>query len=459
MSTDVGTFTHKENALCGAEAGAAGFQRILLVDLHCPAADWAAAGIEKLYRGQRGSLLVCRDKELADRRFPGRPALVRTQGFNLELATQADRIVFAFRDVRDALASLDQYVKVAPTAALANKLIASAKAWEHWATLSLRHETVCAEPKATLAEIARHLGLEAKISDSLLKQIDPLLKPSQGEVGCVHAGIGTYAKRLPDAVLHAIEVTHGEWLRRHGYTCAADPAPAKPLTVVQGFEGDQKLLKLLSDVGFRPRVILDVGASNGPWSFTCAQVFPYAIYYLGEPLPNYRSNLMVPNDGKQWHYMNLALGPDDRELQMTVPDEKFGTYGSTALEFNREVKGDVVSVAQRSVNSLLAEGKMRVPDLMKIDVQGYELHVMEGADQLWGKTEIFILETSLYQFWENGPSLLDVMNYFDRRGYTLFDFAGEFRSSRNGTLQQADLVFVNKKGALVRQLGSKTFDR
>ena len=43
---------------------------------------------------------------------------------------------------------------------------------------------------------------------------------------------------------------------------------------------DQDLFTLLKNFGYQPKVIFDVGASNGTWSYNISQVYSDANYYF-----------------------------------------------------------------------------------------------------------------------------------------------------------------------------------
>lgn len=440
-----------------AETAPSTAQRILLVDLYNPAGDWAAKCVVALLGStEPAPTWMGWANELPDGRFPTMRSLVRAHEFQADLAEQADVVLFFYRDVRDALASIQQYLKVQPTFELAANLIETAQSWEQVADLSLRFETIRQRPEEALQQIATALSLPTTDVPLVASMLVTQLTPDPDADDCVHVPIGAYRNILAKPIADAIKLGHGAWLEAHGYTCNEKPGPSTPaLAAVPGFEDDQAKLLLLQKLGFTPGAIVDVGASNGPWSWTCAKVFPDSKYFLFEALPQYSRNLMVPNDRRQWHYHSLALGPTDGEIAMTVPEGEHGCYGSSALEFGKPM-GQTVAVQQRRIDGLLAEGQLSMPDLVKIDVQGYELHVLSGAEQLWGNTEVFIIETSLYRYWKDAPSINHVINYFDARGYCLFDIAGEFRA-RNGSLSQLDLIFVKKKGRLVSSMGVQPF--
>jgi FkbM family methyltransferase len=49
-----------------------------------------------------------------------------------------------------------------------------------------------------------------------------------------------------------------------------------------------------------------------------------------------------------------------------------------------------------SIDDLLSESVIHNPELIKIDIQGYELEALKGAERTFGHTEVFILEVSLF---------------------------------------------------------------
>jgi len=103
-----------------------------------------------------------------------------------------------------------------------------------------------------------------------------------------------------------------------------------------------------------------------------------------------------------------------------------------------------------TIDSLLVDRPDLVPDLVKLDIQGFELEALQGGQSLFGKVEIFILETTLNPFWDQ-PSTADCIIFMRDRGYELYDVTEYLRRPIDGALGQIDLAFVKKDGMFRRE--------
>ena len=90
------------------------------------------------------------------------------------------------------------------------------------------------------------------------------------------------------------------------------------------------------------------------------------------------------------------------------------------------------------------------PELVKLDVQGFELEVLKGAQRHFQRTEVFILETSLFRFLPNQPLAVDCIHFMEERGYDIYDVTGFLRRPYDNALGQIDLAFAKRAGKLRR---------
>ena len=91
---------------------------------------------------------------------------------------------------------------------------------------------------------------------------------------------------------------------------------------------------------------------------------------------------------------------------------------------------------------------MPPPELVKIDVEGLELDVLEGARTFLGSTELFIVEVSFFRWSSRWPSIVDVVRYFAERGYVPYDLSWFLRRPLDGALGLADMAFALEDGFL-----------
>jgi FkbM family methyltransferase len=215
---------------------------------------------------------------------------------------------------------------------------------------------------------------------------------------------------------------------------------------VPEFALDHKRLQTLREYGFVPTSVLDIGASNGVWSGTCAMIFPEADYFLVEPQQYPREYAPVP--GIKRHWIRQAVGAKEETVELIVPARgKQSRFNAHVLprrpgSLPRPTL-EQIPVPQTTVDRLLETGVILPPQLVKVDVQGYELEVLRGGTRLWETAKVFFVETSIYRYWDKAPLLADVVAFFAERGFHVYDFSTECRMPRE-LLSQVDLIFVKR---------------
>lgn len=208
------------------------------------------------------------------------------------------------------------------------------------------------------------------------------------------------------------------------------------------------LFSTLQKLNFEPKHIVDIGANKGTWTREVRKIFPHAVYTLIEPQQNMADSMTdLISDKEHVNYFAVGAGQKDEVLKFTF-HERDDSCSFSYSEDDAEKRGfQQEELPVRSLNSLLREHHLPQPDIIKIDAEGLDLEVIEGASDYWGKTEIFLVEAGVgNKFYKN--SILSVMKKMDEIGYELFDITDLNRPFPTKVLWLTELAFVKKNGII-----------
>lgn len=162
-------------------------------------------------------------------------------------------------------------------------------------------------------------------------------------------------------------------------------------------------------------IIFDVGTNFGYLSLVWANsIAQDGLVVAFEPNTNvfssFKKSISANNLKNIVQTSNLAVGKTNGKIQLFL-----GTTTSNTLEENGETKGNAVSVEMVSLDSFISKKNFLRMDIIKIDVDGIELDILEGAKELIEKfSPIFIVETN------NDTRIID---FFWQRNYHVLDMA------------------------------------
>lgn len=205
--------------------------------------------------------------------------------------------------------------------------------------------------------------------------------------------------------------------------------------------------KTLHDINFKPRFIIDVGANRGHWTRDLLTVFPESKVTMIEPQeylkPYFEDLLQNPNI----NYLPIGLGSAGGTFQFTINQHDDSSTFLFSEKEAHERGFKQMEVPVKTLNELLKNKEIDLPDIVKIDAEGLDLSVLEGATDLFGQTEIFLVEAAI-----NNPifpnTFFKVMQFMESHSYRLFDITDYNRPFHPKMLWLAELAFV-KKGGLV----------
>lgn len=224
---------------------------------------------------------------------------------------------------------------------------------------------------------------------------------------------------------------------------APGPDLARPFADMRPF------LEFVRGRGLDPSYVVDVGANRGRWTEMAKEVFPRARFLLVEPQPEMREPLdALCRRLPDVRWVECAAGAREETRVQTIWADLEGSSFLPHPQADRLASGEQRPARVRRLDDLLAEDGGRVPDLVKLDVQGFELEALAGCPSIFGRTELLVLETSLFAFLPDLPILREVIEFMAARGYEIYDLAGYIRRPVDGALGQLDVAFARRRGLL-----------
>jgi FkbM family methyltransferase len=209
-------------------------------------------------------------------------------------------------------------------------------------------------------------------------------------------------------------------------------------------------LLVLRSRGVCLRSVIDAGACVGHWTRLLKSVFPAAEVLMIEPQQQHAATLQrYCDEASGIRFAGALVGPPGmKEAAFVVLDDAAGGTGSSVLPENSNIPRHVVTLPVTTIDELIVKHAMPPPDLLKLDVQGYELEVLKGATAALAGSDFVLLEVSLWPYNQGSPLLREVVEWMDGRGFRAYEIFDISRRG-DGVLVQVDILFVRQTSALL----------
>ena len=198
--------------------------------------------------------------------------------------------------------------------------------------------------------------------------------------------------------------------------------------------------------GLALRTVIDVGANKGQFSLVARHLFPKAQIFAFEPLTD-----------ELRKYKNVVAGPRDVYPVAVAATKGIADYFVTSRadssslltpSYSQSAAYGVVLSSRSTVQTerlsdiILPEACVS-PAFLKIDVQGGELGVLKGAEDLLPHLDIIYCEVSFVQLYEGQPLAQDVIGYLGNNDFYLRGVFNQSSTKQFGATQ-ADLLFFRR---------------
>jgi FkbM family methyltransferase len=186
--------------------------------------------------------------------------------------------------------------------------------------------------------------------------------------------------------------------------------------------------------------IIDVGVAEGTPDLWAR--WPDAKLELFEPQASFHPVLergIMTRRPCRLHKVALGAETGEATFHLTGP-------ASASLLGTREKPGrtfPTVTVPVRRLDEILTAAELQRPAILKIDTEGFERAVLEGAERLLPSIDAVIVEVHLAKTYAYHPQ--DILGIMARHGLALIDVLDH--EVRNGRVTCVDMVFERPRAS------------
>jgi FkbM family methyltransferase len=207
-----------------------------------------------------------------------------------------------------------------------------------------------------------------------------------------------------------------------------------------------ELLELLSRNSVS--TIFDIGSNQGTWTQLAKTIFPNAAIYAFEPLAELRSTYeQNTRTLSNIHYNQIALGPARGTLEMQVNKVRDTSSLLEATDLGKRQWNLEKDLPERvevwPLDQWLAEKNIPQPDVIKLDIQGYEVEALKGASECLTRGTQVLLEVSFKEFYKGQCLFSDVVSHLASYGYEATAFS--CGTPLGARVLQTDVLFGRNK--------------
>ncbi len=197
------------------------------------------------------------------------------------------------------------------------------------------------------------------------------------------------------------------------------------------------------------RTVIDVGASDGRWSLGAMKLIPASAYLMIEAAHFHFDALnRLKNSNPKIQVFPVAASNREQKV-FFYHDENNplggGASGDSTSKHKFEVQGN-------SIDNIMAAAMSGPPYLLKIDAQGHEVEILEGAKKTLEQTELIFIE--MYTIGEAGRLTFDeITRILDKLNFKPAGITGVLKRPTDNIWWQADFIFLKSSNPVFKQRG------
>ena len=185
-------------------------------------------------------------------------------------------------------------------------------------------------------------------------------------------------------------------------------------------------------------VVYDIGCNDGRWTRECKTLLPSAQYIMFDANPE--NNVSVSGFDKFFH--SVLSNDDGKVVKFWMADPgKENTGNSYYKELTTNYsKNRHIELKTSMLDTVVAENYLPQPDFVKIDTQGSESDVINGAHKTLANAKLVLIEVPIMNYNNGAPGFTSYIDLLYNNGFVPTGI--DHIAIRNGILNQVDITFV-----------------
>lgn len=195
-------------------------------------------------------------------------------------------------------------------------------------------------------------------------------------------------------------------------------------------------------------VLLDVGANIGQFAQSMRALGFQGTIVSFEPLSSAFAQLKnAAAKDPLWLCENYAIGEREGTKIINISANSVSSSFLEVRDIHLRVapSAQYVGTEEVTMKTLDSVVPRLVPDdamtFLKIDTQGYERHILQGADNVLNRIVLMQIETSLFSQYEGDSTICEMICYLDKAGFYPVSIEPGFSDSQTGQQYQVDVLF------------------
>lgn len=211
--------------------------------------------------------------------------------------------------------------------------------------------------------------------------------------------------------------------------------------------GKNRMTRIKELIPGESPLVIDGGAHKGEFTKLILRQYSDPEIYGYEPIPALADALKDKyKHSEKITIRQAALGSEENSTQLHITQIlpassilESGLYAKKYHDNGLDVK-ETIDISQVRLDAEISQSI----DILKLDLQGYELEALKGAEKVLDKIKLILVEVEFVPLYKNQPLFAEIDVYLRANGFRLLNLY-DLYTHLDGQLTSGDAIYLNSK--------------